>query len=594
MRRSIALIMAAFLALSAFAAFAAAPADRDTVKQVQQALNDAGYSCGTPDGIAGKKTAAAIKQYQSDKALEVTGAIDGALLAALGLAEEPGPEPAEAEPAAEEAPEAEPEPAETEPAAEEAPEAEPEPAEAEPAAEEAPEAGTEPAPQEASEPEVAEPAAESADSEAAQGAGELSPGDVVTFGCFEQDNDPDNGPEAIAWIVLDLEQDEALLISRDGLEAMGYGDVLENVPWENSAVRSWLNGDFLNAAFSADEQGLLRAVTVPAEANPESDTDPGSDTLDRVYLLSIEEANRYFAADADRVCVPTACAQAHGATGSVHPFCWWWLRTTGTGRHCNSGVLSDGSVYIIGNNVLYAPGAVRPAVWAKTAGLVKSDPEPHSGAQGAAADSTVAFGRYEQDGNPENGPEEIEWTVLKSDGDTATLISKYGLDAKAYHYTQSEVTWEKCTLRTWLNEDFLNAAFSADEQERLVTATVTADPNPYFGSIPGSDTQDRVFLLSILEAYRYFESIGARTLQATPYAAQNGAAVNEETGNSWWWLRSPGSYAANLAAWLGGNVEWGESNLAANVHAVGSVQDSGMNVSYETGVVRPVIVLRLP
>ncbi len=62
--------------------------DKETVKAAQQALNDAGYSCGTPDGIAGKKTAAAVSQYQEDNGLEVTGEIDDALLAALGLAAE--------------------------------------------------------------------------------------------------------------------------------------------------------------------------------------------------------------------------------------------------------------------------------------------------------------------------------------------------------------------------------------------------------------------------------------------------------------------------------------------------------------------------
>ena len=87
MKRIISLILAALLALSTLtAAFAATYTDKDTVKQVQQALNDAGYNCGTPDGIAGKKTAAAITQYQTEKGLEATGTIDDALLEAMGLA----------------------------------------------------------------------------------------------------------------------------------------------------------------------------------------------------------------------------------------------------------------------------------------------------------------------------------------------------------------------------------------------------------------------------------------------------------------------------------------------------------------------------
>lgn len=84
MKRIIALALAALLALSSMAALAVA--DKEMVKKVQQTLNDVGYDCGTPDGVAGKKTRAAIESYQKDKGLEATGEIDDALLAAMGLA----------------------------------------------------------------------------------------------------------------------------------------------------------------------------------------------------------------------------------------------------------------------------------------------------------------------------------------------------------------------------------------------------------------------------------------------------------------------------------------------------------------------------
>ena len=108
MKKLISLILAALLALSTLTAgFAATYTDKDTVKKVQQALNDAGYECGTPDGVAGKKTAAAITQYRTDKGLEVSDAIDDALLEAMGLAEAPAeakvePEQAEADASSEE------------------------------------------------------------------------------------------------------------------------------------------------------------------------------------------------------------------------------------------------------------------------------------------------------------------------------------------------------------------------------------------------------------------------------------------------------------------------------------------------------------
>lgn len=87
MKKALALLLAALLAFSSFGAFAATYNDKDTVKKVQQALNDAGYNCGTPDGVAGKKTYAAISSYQKDKGLAQTHQIDDALLQALGLVE---------------------------------------------------------------------------------------------------------------------------------------------------------------------------------------------------------------------------------------------------------------------------------------------------------------------------------------------------------------------------------------------------------------------------------------------------------------------------------------------------------------------------
>ena len=85
MKKTIALILAALLALSMVSALAAEYTDKETVKKVQQALNDMGFDCGTPDGAAGKKTRAAITDYQSVNGMEPTGTIDDALLSALGL-----------------------------------------------------------------------------------------------------------------------------------------------------------------------------------------------------------------------------------------------------------------------------------------------------------------------------------------------------------------------------------------------------------------------------------------------------------------------------------------------------------------------------
>ena len=189
---------------------------------------------------------------------------------------------------------------------------------------------------------------------------------------------------------------------------------------------------------------------------------------------------------------------------------------------------------------------------------------------------TVAYGTYEQDGNTANGAEAIEWIVLKSDGKTATLISKNGLDAKRYNEESVDVTWESCTLREWLNDVFLNTAFSTWEQARIETVKVAADKNPSYSTDPGNDTQDKVFLLSIAEVNVLFNSADARKCQATAYAKAQGVSV-DESSECWWWLRSPGSYTSGAAA----------------VNSVGSLRDYGSAVDSGSGAVRPVVCLRL-
>ena len=150
------------------------------------------------------------------------------------------------------------------------------------------------------------------------------------------------------------------------------------------------------------------------------------------------------------------------------------------------------------------------------------------------------FGAYEQDNNTSNGKEDVEWFVLEIKDGKALVISKYALDCRLYNTSYTDVTWETCTLRKWLNNDFINAAFSADEKAMIPTVTVSADKNTHYSTNPGNATQDQVFLLSITEVNKYFSSDGARRCKPTDYAVANGAYVSSFNGNCWWWLRSPG------------------------------------------------------
>ena len=148
----------------------------------------------------------------------------------------------------------------------------------------------------------------------------------------------------------------------------------------------------------------------------------------------------------------------------------------------------------------------------------------------------ISFGEYEQDNNTSNGKEAIEWLVLEAKEDKVFVISKIGLEHKRYNIMSTDVTWETCDLRSWLNMDFINSAFSLEEKSAIATVTVSADENSRFTTNPGIDTQDQVFLLSISEFEKYIDY-------------NNAVCVDTDSFNSAWWLRTPGftqSYAAYI------------------------------------------------
>ena len=207
------------------------------------------------------------------------------------------------------------------------------------------------------------------------------------------------------------------------------------------------------------------------------------------------------------------------------------------------------------------------------------------------AGSIITFGYYPQmaEGTDQTP---IEWRVLDYDAENnrALLISRYGLDAQPYNTSYNYVTWEKCTLRTWLNETFLNTAFTAREKAAILTTDVDNGRSQRYSGWNikgGNNTQDKVFLLSYAEANRYFGvtfTDGGNTksrVAPTSYAVQQGVGINDdlETADSkaacWWWLRSPGFLRMS----------------AAGVSGDGSLSDRIIDDS--SGCVRPALWISL-
>ena len=159
----------------------------------------------------------------------------------------------------------------------------------------------------------------------------------------------------------------------------------------------------------------------------------------------------------------------------------------------------------------------------------------------------VKFGSYPQSEDADTEKTAIEWEVLAKENERILLISKYGLDCKPYNEKREAVTWETSSIRRWLNEEFMQVAFIGDEQKWIAEITLENPNNRKFRTKGGRKTQDKIFLLSIEEAEKYFASEVARACTPTNYAVANGAYEEEKTGNCSWWLRSPGLFQNNAA-----------------------------------------------
>ncbi|MDR1563676.1 MAG: DUF6273 domain-containing protein [Oscillospiraceae bacterium] len=188
------------------------------------------------------------------------------------------------------------------------------------------------------------------------------------------------------------------------------------------------------------------------------------------------------------------------------------------------------------------------------------------------------------------GEKEVEfggrtWLVLKTDAERsrALLISKDIVELKAYHNIFEAITWEKCSLRAYLNGVFFYNNFNYYEQPYILETKNVNRKNQWFGTSCGNDTDDRVFLLSLEEVVKYFGDSGKLSNHskkdgywlADEYNGSRVAKFVNET--SPWWLRSPGN----------------NPNNAAYVNNDGNVNVNGNNVNNTSLGVRPALYLSL-
>ena len=209
-------------------------------------------------------------------------------------------------------------------------------------------------------------------------------------------------------------------------------------------------------------------------------------------------------------------------------------------------------------------------------------------------ENRIPFGRYPKKDNDRMKKSKYEsweplyWRVLKREYDKILLITEDLIECRKYHEEYTNATWETCSLRKWMNEEFIYTAFNNEEERLRIALVLNQNPdNDFFEALVegGNPTWDRVFALSIDEVRRYFKNDSDRMAAPTPYVEENyrdRVYISESykvkgRGTGWWWLRSPGF----------------SSDYGAIVNPVGFVREGGYAVGNFGGSVRPALWLNL-
>ena len=358
-----------------------------------------------------------------------------------------------------------------------------------------------------------------------------SVGDIVVFG-------------DIRWYVMAKTETGCTLLSEKPVIKMPFREAHYQATntWDKSTSRAWLNEKFYNT-FTKEEKALIAKTHNLNPDNSDYGTPGGNDTDDYIFLLSVEEAK---ALDSKVL----KCGYWHEMDNQ-----WWWLRSPGVNDSYVAyvGNNSDGKNVIdpLGDVAGNYYGAIRPALNLRfkddtapaainrTPGEVETELAAISDSQ---VGDVVAFGRY-------------TWYVTDKKDGICTLLCQGPVAEMQYNDSKTDVTWENCTLRRWLNEDFYNSKFSDGEKAAIITTHNTfIEGDSDYEVDCGNDTDEKVYLFTYSESNTVSDDV-------------------RECGVDWW-LRSPGK-KQNYAAYILGR--------AANL--------SGCDVASSYGV-RPVIRVR--
>ena len=183
----------------------------------------------------------------------------------------------------------------------------------------------------------------------------------------------------------------------------------------------------------------------------------------------------------------------------------------------------------------------------------------------------IKFGKYRN--------KEIEWLILDENENGMLLLSRKALEGRQYHVKNTEICWEDCSLRKWMNNEFYNEAFSAEEKKRVLLTSIDNFDGPTREAKAVNSTEDYVFLLSYQEAKRYFYFSKELLTEYEDYLTEDDILNTSDKGRyCHWWLRTPGA----SAKWVTGVGYYGNFSNDGNTPETKAGIRPAIWLSYKT------------
>lgn len=219
---------------------------------------------------------------------------------------------------------------------------------------------------------------------------DIKVGDTILFGSYEQDDDLQNGKEPIEWIVLSVDDNQALLFSKYIIDCYPYKQGNEFIDWENSDLRYWLNDTFLKEAFNQKELNTIKRTIISTLPSVIYNKKGSADTIDKIFVLSIQEvtcseygfSEDYAEKDINRCGIITKAVKKKMRTVKYllydgQYYGNYWLRSTGKPESIPATKRSKASVHYTATRVKYVgdvesdyfaseASGVRPALFIRT------------------------------------------------------------------------------------------------------------------------------------------------------------------------------------------------------------------------------------